>query len=84
MPKSIREDCNMTAANMSGVILVTCDGKQCQNIIKETKSKIPGITSACIVDKERDDAPDVIINMDAASREDIREATQIVVNMDGV
>jgi hypothetical protein len=74
----------MTVANMSGVILVTCDGKRCQNIIKESKSQIRGVTSAYIVDKQTPDAPDVIINVDASSIEYIRAATQILVNMDGV
>jgi hypothetical protein len=72
----------MTVANMSGVILVTCDDKQ--HIIKESRS-LKGFTSAYIVDKQRSegDTPDVIINIDA-SREDIREDTQMVVNMDSV
>jgi hypothetical protein len=78
-------DCDiMTVANKSGVILVTCDGKQRQNIIKECKSQINGVTSAYIVNKQRPDAPDVIINVDGMSREDILAATQIVFNMGGV
>ena len=78
-------DCDiMTVANKSGVILVTCDGKQRQNIIKESKSQIRGVTSAYIVNKQRPDAPDVIINVDGMSREDILAATQIVFNMGGV
>ena len=64
-------------------LLVTCDDKRRQNIIKECKSQIKGVTSAYIVDKQTSDAPDVIINVDA-SREDIRAATQILVNMVGV
>jgi hypothetical protein len=71
----------MTVENMSGVILVTCAGKQRQNIIKESKSQIRGVTSAYIVDKQTPDDPDIIINVDASS---VRAATQIVVNMDGV
>ncbi|MGC2575359.1 MAG: hypothetical protein WA364_27955 [Candidatus Nitrosopolaris sp.] len=74
----------MTVENMSGVILVTCAGKQRQNIIKESKSQIRGVTSAYIVDKQTPDDPDIIINVDATSVEYIRAATQIVVNMDGV
>ncbi|MGA9153396.1 MAG: hypothetical protein WBZ36_22690 [Candidatus Nitrosopolaris sp.] len=47
----------MTAVNMSGVILVTCDGKQCQNIINESKSKLKGVTSTFIVSFKPGESP---------------------------
>lgn len=80
----IRDDDIMTVANMSGVILVSCDDKERQNIIIKSRS-LKGFTNAYIVDKKRSegDTADVIINIDA-SRDAIREATQFVVNLDGV
>jgi hypothetical protein len=78
----------MTVANMSGIILVTCDDKSSKNIIKESKLKLGlvGVLSAYIVDKKAStpDAPNVVINVDAEDKEDIPKAANILLNMDGV
>jgi hypothetical protein len=71
------------AANISGIILVTCDGKSSKYIIEQSKS-LSGVTNAYRVEKEAPDSPDVIINIDAKTREDILAAKETVLNMDGV
>jgi len=73
----------MTVAT-SGIILINCDAKSSKKVLRECKSHISGVTSAYLVDKKTSDAPDVIVNMDAKSKEEIVTATDVVVNMDGV
>jgi hypothetical protein len=75
---------NYEGANISGgIILVTCDGKSSNDVIKESKS-LSGVISAYIVDKKTPDAPDVIINMDTKYKDTILNATNILLTMHGV
>lgn len=74
----------MPVANMSGVFLVTCDAKSRKNVVKESKLSIPGVTSAYIVDKKTPDEPEVIINLETASKDDFMKAANTLLGMVGV
>ncbi len=73
-----------TIASVSGVILVSCKDNACKNIIEIAKSRINGVTSAFRVEKKDSDSPDVIINIDAESKEQLLTVKDNVLNMKGV
>lgn len=73
----------MAIANVSGIILVTCEDKSSKHIIQQCKS-LSGVTNAYRAEKEAPDSPDIIININAKTREDILATKETVLNMDGV
>lgn len=69
---------------VSGVILVSCDGNSCKDVIKRSKSEISGITSAFIVDKKTSEDPGVVINLDTVSEDDFMKAAKTLLEIGGV
>lgn len=70
--------------NVSGVILVTCEGNACKEVMKRAKLEINGVTDVFRVNEKRYDNADVIINMDVKTREQLIDAKDSVLNMNGV
>lgn len=56
--------------SLSGVLLVTCKGKVCDNIVKKAK-KIDGVKYAFRVKREKPEDADVIVNVNANSKDEI-------------
>jgi hypothetical protein len=70
--------------NVSGVIMVSCEGSACEEVVKRAKSQIRGVTDAFRVLKTKSSGDiNVIINMDA-SKKQILEAKDDILRLDGV
>jgi hypothetical protein len=70
--------------NISGVIMVSCEGSACEEVVKRAKSQIRGVTDAFRVLKTKSSGDiNVIINMDA-SKKQILEAKDDILRLDGV
>jgi hypothetical protein len=71
--------------NVSGVIMVSCEGSACEEVVKRAKSQIKVVTEAFRVLKTKSsDDISVIINMDAVSKKQILDAKDDVLKLDGV
>jgi hypothetical protein len=55
---------------LSGVLLVTCKGKTCDNIVKKAK-KLNGVKYAFRVNRLQPEDADVIVNVNANSETEI-------------
>jgi hypothetical protein len=65
--------------------MVSCEGSACKEVVKRAKSQIKGVTDAFPVQKTKSSGNiDVIINMDAESKEQILDAEDDVLKIDGV
>lgn len=71
--------------NVSGVIMVSCEGSACEEVVKRAKSQIKGVTDAFRVLKTKSSGDiNVIINMDAKSKKQILNAKDDVLKLNGV
>ena len=70
--------------NVSGVILVTCAGNACKEVIRKAREDISGVTDVFRVNQKKYDSADVVINMNVETKEQLLNAKDSILNMNGV